>query len=311
MADEQAAVTGAAPVASVIIPHLDTPDLLARCLASVTGQTLRQGGFEVIVVDNGSRVSLDAVRAAYPQVRFLHEPAPGPGLARNTGAAAARAAILAFIDADCRAEAGWLQAAVDAVEPDPARTVVGGDVRIDFLDPRHLTPVEAYEAVFAYRQRWYIATLKFSGTGNLALGREVLAAVGPFAGIDVAEDRDWGRRATAAGYAARYVEPMRIYHPGRTSFTQLTRKWERHIGHDFHDHRAAGRPLLLWQAKALAVLVSGVVHASRVLTSDRLTGAANRWRGIGVLLRIRAWRCGEMLRVARAGAASGAAWRRT
>lgn len=311
MANEHFVVTGATPVVSVIIPHLDTPELLARCLASVTGQTLRQGAFEVIVVDNGSRISIDAVRAAYPQVRFMVETAPGPGHARNTGAAAARAPIFAFIDADCRAEIGWLQAAVDAVDPDPVRTVVGGDVRIDFLDPQHLTPVEAYEAVFAYRQRWYIAKMKFSGTGNLALGREVLAAVGPFAGIEVAEDRDWGRRANAAGFCARYVEPMRIFHPGRTSFAQLTRKWERHIGHDFHDHVAAGRSIAVWQAKALAVLVSGVVHASRVLTSDRLSGAANRWRGIGVLIQIRAWRCREMLRVSRAGATSGAAWRRT
>lgn len=299
----------AAPVVSVIIPHLDTPELLARCLGSVTGQELRQGPFEILVVDNGSRLSLDAVRTAYPQVRYLSEAAPGPGLARNTGAAAARAPLLAFIDADCRAERGWLQAAVDAVAADPAHSVVGGDVRIDFIDPVHLTPVEAYEAVFAYRQQWYIATLQFSGTGNLAMGREVLAAVGPFAGIEVAEDRDWGRRAAAAGYAARYVAPMRIYHPGRTSFEQLTRKWQRHIGHDYHDHVAAGRSGLRWRLLALAVFASAFVHAPRVLRSDRLSGLANRARGIGVLVRIRAWRCREMWRVARVGGASEQAWR--
>jgi len=45
--------------------------------------------------------------------------------------------------------------------------------------------------------------------------RSVLETVGPFAGLEKAEDRDWGRRATAMGYEITYVPQMRVYHPAR------------------------------------------------------------------------------------------------
>lgn len=91
-----------APTVSVIIPHLNQHEALTRCLASLAGQ----GAAEIIVVDNGSRAPLDDVMAAFPDVRFLREPTPGPGPARNLGVMHATGEVLAFIDADCRAEKG-------------------------------------------------------------------------------------------------------------------------------------------------------------------------------------------------------------
>lgn len=296
---------GPAPRASVIIPHYQMPDALRHCLDSVIVQTLDRGDIEIIVVDNNSRRFPDDVAADYPRVRFLREPTPGPGLARNTGVVAARANVLVFIDADCWAESGWLQAAIDAVEPDPARNVVGGDVRIGFGEPKRLTPLEAYEAVFAYRQRFYIEKRRFSGTGNLAMGRPVYDAVGPFAGINTAEDQDWGRRAFAAGYVTRYVPAMRIYHPARTTMDELQRKWLRHISHELHDHRAVARPMWRWALTAGAVALSIPVHGVRMFTSDRLHGLSNRLAGLGVLARIRIFRAVEMLRAARSPQISG------
>lgn len=292
------------PQISVIIPHFQMPEALCRCLASVQAQTLDQGSFEVIVVDNNSAHFPYDVAANHPCVQFLSEPRPGPGLARNLGATAARAPLLLFIDADCRAAPGWLQAAFDALSAKNAPDIVGGDVRIDFIDPQNLTGIEAYEAVFAYRQKMYIEKLGFSGTGNLGTTPAVLADVGPFGGINIAEDLDWGRRATARGHAIGYVDAMRIYHPGRTSFEELQRKWQRHIAHAFAAHRAAGKPLWRWQAFCLAMLPSIPVDALRLITSSRLSGLANRWRGIVVLGQIRLWRMRAGLAAAQKDAAA-------
>lgn len=301
-----APAAGATPAISVIIPHLNAPDKLAVCLESVLSQQIPAGSFEVIVVDNGSRVSLDEVKARFPMVRFLHEAEPGPGLARNTGVAAAQAPMLAFIDADCRAEAGWLAAAAGAITKAGARGVVGGDVRIDFVDPDDLTPIEAYEAVFAYRQAMYIEKQGFSGTGNLAMTKTVYAAVGPFAGIDTAEDRDWGQRASAAGFRIQYVHAMRVYHPARPDFASLVIKWQRHIRHDWTAHLAVGAPRWRWQVRAALMLPSIAYDGVRLLFSDRLSGLRNRWRGIAVLARLRWFRAGEMLRAMRAINETGA-----
>lgn len=283
---------------SVIIPHLNTPQVLARCLRSVVAQSLDHGRFEVIVADNGSQTPLDAVAAEFPDVVFVTEPRPGPGLARNRGIAAAHAPCLAFIDADCRAERGWLQAAVDAVDADPARAVIGGDVRIDFLDPERLTNIEAYEAVFGFRQKMYIERKRFSGAGNLAMSRSVFDRVGPFCGIEKAEDLDWGSRAAAGGFPPRYVSAMRIYHPARPDFAALKHKWQRHIAHEYHDHRGAGAARIAWLARAAAMIVSIPVDGLRFLISDRLSGLSNRIRGLGVLARIRIYRAREMTRLA-------------
>jgi glycosyltransferase involved in cell wall biosynthesis len=284
------------PRVSVIIPHFNMPDALARCLASVKSQAL-EGAVEIIVVDNGSRQMPTDVVAAHPGVILLSEATPGPGPARNAGVAVARGPVLAFIDADCRAGDGWLKAAVEAVEAGGPRAVVGGDVRIDFVDPDHLTPVEAFEAVFAYRQRMYIEKQGFSGTGNLAMHCNVYEAVGPFAGIGIAEDRDWGHRASAAGYHPVYVPAMRIYHPARTDVASLTVKWRRHVAHDWAEHRAAGRPLWRWLLKAALMPASVIVDGGRLLSSDRLSGLANKVSGLAVLAQIRLLRCSEMLRV--------------
>lgn len=281
---------------SVIIPHFNMPDALARCLASVQAQVL-EGAVEIIVVDNGSRQMPTEVVAAHPGVILLSESTPGPGPARNAGVAVARAPVLAFIDADCWAGDGWLKAAVEAVEAGGTRAVVGGDVRIDFVDPKRLTAVEAYEAVFAYRQRMYIEKQGFSGTGNLAMHRSVHETVGPFAGIGIAEDRDWGQRASAAGYRPAYVPAMRIYHPARTDIASLTVKWRRHVAHDWAEHRAADRPLWRWLLKAALMPASIIIDGGRLLSSERLSGVANKMNGLAVLAQIRLLRCAEMLRV--------------
>jgi glycosyltransferase involved in cell wall biosynthesis len=299
------------PRASVIIPHLNTPDLLERCLASVVVQQLDHGSFEVIVVDNGSTVPFDTVREKYPDVVFLHEPEPGPGLARNRGIAHAGAAVVVFIDADCRAAPGWLQAAAEAVETDPERVVAGGAIDIDTVDPRNMTGMEAYESVFGFRQQWYIAKRHFSVTANLAMGAAVHRAVGPFAGIDTAEDFDWGQRATAKGYPPRYVAEMLVYHPARPDFDSMARKWQRLIHHTATADRLAHRTRWPWRLRAVALVLAVPVQAARLLTSPRLAGVGNRGRGVLALARINLFRSAEMLRAARPTKAGGATlWNR-
>lgn len=288
-----------APVISVVIPHFNMPEALARCLASVTAQRV-DGPVEIIVVDNGSTITPDAVLRDFPEVRCISETTPGPGPARNTGIAAARAPLLAFIDADCRAGEGWLQAALTAVRAGGAHGLAGGEVLIDVADPHHLTGVEAYETVFGYRQRMYIEKHGYSATLNLAMHRDVHRAVGPFGGIGIAEDVEWGQRAFAAGYVPTYVEQMLVYHPARRDMDELWRKWQRHIAHFWSEHRDNGR-LLPWVGKALLMPVSMLVDGLRLLTSDRLSGLGNRLRGLGVLAHIRLKRGVEMLRVIGAG----------
>ena len=212
-----------------------------------------------------------------------------------------RASILAFIDADCRAHPDWLHSLLQALRSSPPKTVLGGDVRIWDSGSGTLDAIAAYESVFAYRFKLYIEQHGYSGTGNLAMFRRDFEATGPFAGIDVAEDMEWGQRARAAGLRFRYVPEMIVFHPARSSLRELYTKWDRQITH--YRNMAEGTPgwRLRWLAQALLVLASPIIGAVTVLTSDRIHGLVTRCKAIGVLCAVRIHRAMTMLALLRTG----------
>ena len=89
---------------TVVVPVRDRTEELARCLATV-GRCGR-----LIVVDDGSQdpgpVADVALAAGAELLRRSSN--GGPAAARNTGLAAARTPLVAFVDSDCTMPAGWL-----------------------------------------------------------------------------------------------------------------------------------------------------------------------------------------------------------
>lgn len=314
MADEKTdRAGGQAGLISVIIPHFNQPEELRRCLGSLAGQVAEVPAVEIIVVDNGSREMPHAVVADFPGVQLTQELAKGPGPARNHGVTLAQGATLAFIDADCVAGAGWLAAIVRRFAADPATLILGGDVQILQVDPDRPTAIEAFESEFGYRMEHYIKGQNFTGTGNLAMRRAVFDRVGGFAGIGVAEDRDWGQRAHAQGLSITWAPEMVAYHPARQTFDELARKWDRHTAHDFET--AMARPLgrLKWIARTVAVAGSPIAQAPRVLRSPRIRGGLRgRILALAVLARIRLYRARLMVPLifARDASRLSARWRK-
>ncbi|RFC63970.1 MULTISPECIES: glycosyltransferase [Mesorhizobium] len=278
---------------SVVVPHLNQPEFLETGLAALHAQEGVTSEIEIIVVDNGSRQLPESICAKWDNVRLTSEPTPGPGPARNRGVALARGELLAFIDADCKAHPGWLSA-IEKEFADPECTIIGGDVRVGYVDPSSPSFLEPYESIYSYRNNEHIAD-GFSGTGNLAARASVVKEVGPFAGIAIAEDRDWGLRAGKLGFKIRYIPDMIVYHPARKTFEELTRKWDRHIAHDYEWMRS--RPLggLKWLLRAIAVAGSPALELRTVLTSNRVSGAYERLLAMLCLARIRLYRGQRML----------------
>ncbi len=94
---------------SVIIPLYNKEREVGAALASVLGQ--RRLPCEVIVVDDGSTEGGAEVvrRCASPLVRLVVQENAGVSAARNRGAALARGAYLAFLDADDCWQPGYLE----------------------------------------------------------------------------------------------------------------------------------------------------------------------------------------------------------
>lgn len=95
------------PKVSVVVASYQGAATLRACLASL--RKLHYPDYEVILVDDGSRDETARIATEFPDVRYVpHAENRGLSAARNTGIAAAQGELVAFTDADCRADEDWL-----------------------------------------------------------------------------------------------------------------------------------------------------------------------------------------------------------
>lgn len=276
--------------AAVVIPHYDDFERLRRCLDALMPQVGSET--EVIVADNGSAGSFDAILAAHPGVRIVHQPEKGAGPARNAGAAATSATWLFFLDADCVPAPDWLATARRLAD---AGMVFGGEVTLFDETPAPRSGAEAFETVFAFHIRDYLETKGFLPSCQLVMARRTFETVGGFRNA-LSEDVDWSRRAAAAGYRLAMDEALRIAHPTRSDWPALRKKWLRLTREGFETD-VQGRGLgarLRWMLRAAAMPASAIAHAPRLLRDSRLT-ARERRRGLATLWRIRLLRMRWMM----------------
>lgn len=87
---------------SIIIPTYNLSHyLLQRCIKSVHEQNLKEGSYEIIVVDDGSeRPPLWINELNDKNIRLICTPHKGPGAARNTGIEEAKGVYIHFVDGD-------------------------------------------------------------------------------------------------------------------------------------------------------------------------------------------------------------------
>jgi glycosyltransferase involved in cell wall biosynthesis len=107
-----------APRTTVVVPARDAAATLPALLDALAAQEDVADGFEVVVVDDGSADDTAAIARSHPlRPRVVAGEAGGPGSARNLGVAVALAEdVIAFTDADCVPDPGWLAAGLRALD---------------------------------------------------------------------------------------------------------------------------------------------------------------------------------------------------
>lgn len=281
----------AMPAVSVIIPHFNQPALLEKCLTSLERQTLPRSSYQVIVADNGAPGGVDRLIAEFPDVEFVEARERGAAPARNAALAQAKGAAIAFIDADCVAAPDWLERGLESLDDAP---LSGGRIIVTVEDDASPSPVEAFERVFAFRQRDYVEKKRFSATANLFARREAAAAIGPFTN-GLSEDVDWCRRAAALGFHLAFNDKSIVSHPARRDWSELVRKWDRIVAERWAGFEQRGLVrVIAWIGLAAATALSTAPHLLRVMTSAELKSAHDRMAAASVLARIRWWRAKRM-----------------
>ncbi len=213
---------------SFIIPVYNRPGEVGELLASLEGQTV--GGFEVIVVEDGSDVLCEDVVAEYAgrmDVKYIVQPNGGPGCARNHGAERATGEYLLILDSDCVLPPGYLRAVEDELAAGPCEAFGGPDC--------------AHESFTAVQRAINYSMTSFLTTGgirggkrkldrfyprsfNMGVRRDLYGHLGGFGNMRFGEDIDFSIRIFKSGASCRLFPGAWVWHKRRTDLRHFFRQ---------------------------------------------------------------------------------------
>jgi glycosyltransferase involved in cell wall biosynthesis len=194
------------PRVSIVIATRDRRQLLTRARASVAAQSFRD--FEIVVVDDGSTDGTgDWLRAHHPAVQlFASGTSRGAAAARNSGVAAARGAIIAFLDDDDAWQPAYLETQVRHLGRHPEAALSA--TRHVTVDGAGRVSCPNTPPLFADRNASVrlLAECPIHTLSQVACRHAVFDRLGPFdESLAVVHDLDWYVRLAAAGERAEQL----------------------------------------------------------------------------------------------------------
>jgi glycosyltransferase involved in cell wall biosynthesis len=223
----------ATPLVSIVVPTHNRGPRLGACLDALGRQRWPSDGLEVIVVADGCTDDTADVFASWRPpfaARLLRQPASGPAVARNRGAADARGRFLIFLDDDIQVDEGFVGAHVQAHGGKTGQVVIGYlPARVPHMDFFSIALRGWWDAMFqAMWQPGHRFTFRDLLSGNCSLERDLFEAVGGFeTQLRVHEDYELALRLLEGGARFRFAPEALGIHDERSDLAAaLKRKFE-------------------------------------------------------------------------------------
>lgn len=215
------------PAVTVILPVYNGEAVIAACLDSLLALVYPDADYEIVVVDNASTDATAVILERYrDRLRILYEAGHGVSRARNAAIAATDRDIIAFIDADCIADPGWLSALVRPLLRDADLSVVGGRI----LALAGANAIARYgEHIHDHRMAIEVYKPAYVISMNIAVRRSVFDDIGVFDPLFLrAQDADLSFRLNLGQHRLAYANDAVIRHHNETTLWSLFREGFKH-----------------------------------------------------------------------------------
>ena len=197
----------AKPFFSLIVPTYERPEDLRKCLHSIVpSNQIDAPSYEIIVSDDSKGNQSQKITEEFSNVSWIRGKQIGPAGNRNAGVSKSKGRWIVFLDDDCIAESGLLNAYYKAIQNNPNIFVFEG--RIFANRPRKTwaegCPENEYGGML-----W---------TSNLCVNKKIFSDLG---GLDeqfeiAYEDVDFALRLKKQGIQSRFIYEAAACHPWRT-----------------------------------------------------------------------------------------------
>ena len=212
-----------------MVPVYNRPEETRELLESLSRQDFGEP-FEVVIVEDGSRITSEAVVGEYRdrlQIAYFKKQNTGPGDSRNFGMREASGTYFILVDSDCILPPEYLQQVSDAL----------GRAYLDcFGGPDDAHPsFNALQKAISFTMTSVLTTGGIRGkkiarkdfqprSFNMGISQGAFEASGGFGNIHPGEDPDLSLRLKNLGYSLGFIPGARVYHKRRIDFPSFYRQ---------------------------------------------------------------------------------------
>ena len=213
---------------SIIVPVYNRPVEVGELLKSLSEQSC--GGFEVIIVEDGSVQTCDDVVEQYRNlldIKYFNKENSGPGPSRNYGFERASGAYCIFLDSDCVLPTGYFEAVQLSLAQSYADCFGGPD--------RAHGSFSNLQKAINYSMTSFLTTGGIRGGAkkldrflprsfNMGISASAFRKVSGFSPMRFGEDLDLSLRLIEAGYKTALYPGAYVFHKRRTDFRKFFRQ---------------------------------------------------------------------------------------
>jgi len=213
---------------SIVVAIYNRKDELFELLNSLSHQTDKD--FEIIIVDDGSRIDLQPVIDSFDGLLNIHyckKENSGPGLSRNYGAQRASGEWLIFLDSDVVTETDYIANVKMKILTHPTDAFGGADKAHKGFNLLQKAISYSMTSVFTtggIRGRAKSVSRFQPRSFNMGVKREVFLKVGGFSDLRVGEDPDLSMTLWEQGYKTEFYTLIDVYHKRRTDIGKFSKQ---------------------------------------------------------------------------------------